>query len=181
MYNFVFWDNDKTIKDSSNPHDGSGINIYPNIIGTMKRISENGGSNVIITGGKDPYSESVYFEPQLVLESMTVLLKQLKFIDFVLFPPAPKGVECWGIFPKGDEYVLETFHDKEEYLNLVGEFKKPDTGMLQIAYDILEARGCAISKSNTVYIGDLDTDRQAAEKFGIDFIEASDIHEGKLI
>lgn len=48
-------------------------------------------------------------------------------------------------------------------------FRKPDGGMIEYLMDAF-----GVSKAETVYIGDLDTDQQAAEAAGVKFIWASE-------
>ena len=114
-----------------------------------------------------------YFDPEtLVIPQLRWLMDELP-IEAALFSPDPEAKECWMVSQGVDGARL--LHEDKKYSQFSGKFKKPDAGMLLAAMDIY-----GYKPEDTVFIGDMDVDEQAAKKAGVKFIHADNVHSGVI-
>ncbi len=174
----IIWDNDGTIMGAKDPNDisNSAKVILPNI---EKVMQQEGTFNIVCSGMKTPESEAQNFDPAKIIEKFKKLMMQLP-VTIATFSPAIGGTECWVVIKRNDtEFEIRKAHEDERYAHLIGQFKKPDMGMLHVIKDLVKEHGLIIHEDNTVFIGDAEQDKIAAYVFKISFIHATHIHEMK--
>jgi len=171
----IIWDNDGTVMGSKNPNDitSSAKVILPNVADVMQRS----GINIICSGTKTAESELQNWDPVKIIEQFNVLMEKLP-VSLATFSPAIGGVECWVMIKHATGNIeIRKAHEDPRYQHLIGHFKKPDIGMLVVIRDLVtELFAQAIDASTTVFIGDAWQDQQAAQNFGIPFVDAHKIH-----
>jgi histidinol phosphatase-like enzyme len=172
----IIWDYDGTITGSQHPDDVTSKSkiILPNVEKTMK--SEN-ILNIICSGCKTPESELQNFDTQKIVEKFKDLMGTLP-ISIVTFSPAIGGVECYAIIKhESGDLEVRKIHDSLPYRHLIGQFKKPDIGMLLVIQNLLkEIFDSTLDTSRTIMIGDTWHDEEAAKNMGIPFMDAKFIH-----
>jgi histidinol phosphatase-like enzyme len=173
----IIWDNDGTIMGSQNPHDTTDKAkvILPNV---QQVMNASNAVHVICSGCKTPESELQNFDPGNVIKRFTALMEQLP-IQVAVFSPAIGGTECYVVIKKigSEEITVQKAHEDTRYQHLIGQFKKPGIGMLEVIRDILDAEfGLTLHADNAVMVGDTWHDEHAASAIGIEFIDADDIH-----
>ena len=173
-HKILIWDNDGTVTGSKNPNDtrNSATVIFHNVKETM----QNSDFNFIISGYKSPESELQNFDANKIITRFSKLMSQLP-INAAAFSPAIGGIECYVLIKKNNKITVKEAHKDPRYIKYIGKFKKPDIGMFMIIKDIaLEEFGQIITQNTAIMIGDTWHDEAAARSFGIDFINASIIH-----
>lgn len=161
---------------SANPNDTSSNAkvLLPNV----QRIMETAGTiNIICSGCKTPESELQNFDPQHVIERFKLLMDKLP-IALATFSPAIGGTECYVIIKRSsvDDLEIRKAHEDSRYMHLVGQFKKPGTGMLVVIQDLLQELNYAYGSTKLFFIGDTWHDEHAATSLGIPFIPAQQVH-----
>jgi histidinol phosphatase-like enzyme len=177
----IIWDNDGTIMGSKNPHDTTDKAkvILPNVQQVMTNSS---AVHVICSGCKTPESELQNFDPENVIKRFKTLMEQLS-IQVSVFSPAIGGTECYVIIKKtgSDSITIQKAHEDIRYQHLIGQFKKPGIGMLEVIRDLLHTEfGLTMHADNAVMIGDTWHDEHAASAMGIPFMDATAIHSMKV-
>lgn len=172
----LIWDNDGTIQGSLNPNDTSSSAkvILPNV----QRIMEsNDIVNIICSGCKTTESESQNFDPLLVIERFKILMNKLP-IRLATFSPAIGGTQCYVLIKHmlNDDFEIRKAHEDQRYHHLIGQFKKPGTGMLTVIQDLLHELRHAHESTKLFFIGDTWHDEYAAATVGIPFIAAQKVH-----
>jgi len=171
----LIWDNDGTIQASKDPNDKTKA-ILPNVKETMD--SDN-VINIICSGCKTGESEKQNYDALQVIDRFKQLMNTLP-ISIATFSPAIGGTQCYVIIKRKHSFEIRKAHENSRYKNLIGTFKKPGTGMLVVIRDLLIEMGYSIS-DNITFIGDSWHDKQAAQDFGIAFLNAKEIHkEGNI-
>ena len=171
----LIWDNDGTVTGAKNPNDKSSSAkiILPNIKETM----EHSKFNFIISGFKSLESEKQNFDPELITKKFIALMKQLP-INAAIFSPAIGGISCYAVVQKTEQFSIIKAHENPRYKAYIGKFKKPDIGMFVVMKDIaFEWFNVTIETNNSLMIDDTWHDQAAAKSFGIDFIDAKEIHD----
>jgi len=167
----LIWDNDGTITGAKDPTDtaSSAKVILPGIETMMHRAD----LNFIISGFKSPESESQNFDPSKVANRFIDLMGKLP-INAAAFSPYKGGIACYVVIKRLDKSIhIKKAHEDPRYQDYIGHFKKPDIGMFVVIKDIAyEEFGQVINKDNSIMIGDTWHDKQAAQDFGIPFIDA---------
>lgn len=138
----------------------------PGVLGTLEKYREDGWKIVIasnqggIAAGKKTL-ESTFMEMEFCLELFPM-------IDEAFFCPDYEGRHCWRMW-RNDAGLNDEDHRilyDDDYLyekrNLSGSFRKPKGGMLVLADDLFPS-------DKAFFIGDMETDRQAAIDAGIGF------------
>ncbi|MBY0109542.1 MAG: hypothetical protein K2X90_00300 [Candidatus Babeliaceae bacterium] len=177
----IIWDNDGTIMGSKNPHDTTDKAkvILPNV---QQVMTTSNAVHVICSGCKTPESELQDFDPENIIKRFTSLMEQLP-VQVAVFSPAIGGTECYVIIKKtgSDEVIIRKAHEDIRYQHLIGHFKKPGIGMLEVIKDILYLEfGVKMYAENAVMIGDTWHDEHAAVALGIPFVDATFIHSMKV-
>lgn len=176
-HTIFIWDNDGTIMGSLNPHDtGHAAKIIlPNV---EKLMRQETSFNIICSGCKTPESELQNFDPVKIIAKFKELMAKLP-IHIATFSPAIGGTECWVIIKKSDtDFEIREAHTDTRYTNLIGQFKKPESGMLLVIKDILqEVLETSIEPKSMTFIGDTEHDKIAAQTLGIPFVWAYRIHQ----
>ncbi len=179
MKDILIWDNDGTVTGSKDPNDKSNQAkiILPNVELVMKQTPYN----FIISGFKSPESEAQNFDPEKVADRFMDLMEKLP-ISAVAFSPMIGGVACYVLVKKDKGKIeLRKAHEDYRYQQFIGQFKKPGIGMFVVMKDIAEEEfGKTIDAENCAMIGDTWHDESAAKDFGIPFIDAKEIHQGKV-
>ena len=175
-HKILIWDNDGTVTGSADPNDLSNNAklILPGVEATMLAAD----FNFIISGFKSVESEAQNFDPEKVIAKFKELMTQLP-INAAAFSPSIGGIACYTVIKKLDgNLFIKKAHEDPRYAKYIGEFKKPGIGMFVVMRDIArEEYSQIIDKNTAIMIGDTWHDEQAAESFGISFIDASVIHE----
>lgn len=174
-HKIIIWDNDGTISASKDPNDKSAAKIIlPNVAETMQEAE----FNFIISGFKSPESEMQNYDPDKVIDRFKDLMHKLP-INAAAFSPLIGGKGCYVVVkrPNG-EIIIKVAHEDAKYKEYIGKFKKPDIGMFAVIRDIAkEEFGQNITSDNTIMIGDTWHDKEAAGRFGINFLHADQIHK----
>lgn len=176
MHTIIIWDKDGTITGSRNPNDKNTYGILPNVEQVM---NQKNIVNIVCSGTKTPESEQQNFNPEKVITQLKKLMIQLP-INIATFSPAIGGTQCWIIIKREqNKFEIRKAHENPRYADLIGTFKKPESGMLVVISDLLRELGYA-ENTNKIFIGDTDADRFAAEKVGIPFIHADQVHQNRF-
>ena len=171
----IIWDNDGTIIGSKDPNDKSNSSkvVLPNVEKTMRQENV---FNVICSGMKTPESESQNFDPENIIARFKVLMLNLP-VSIAIFSPAIGGTECWVLTKnENNDFSILKAHEDERYQHLIGQFKKPDIGMLTVVKDLLQERGIECNDVNTVLVGDAWQDMKAAHDVTLPFLHAGHVH-----
>lgn len=174
MPRILIWDNDGTILGSQNPHDTTlqAKVILPNVEKIMRLP---GIINIICSGCKTPESEMQNFDHLKVVSRFQELMRKLP-ITATTFSPSIGGIHCYLIIQDKDgRHLLQAKHEEARYQSLIGNFKKPGSGMLQVIKDFLQEQRLD-SSASLMMIGDTWHDQEAAHQIGIPFIHAHTIH-----
>jgi D-glycero-D-manno-heptose 1,7-bisphosphate phosphatase len=123
-------------------------------------ISNQGGCAAINpqTGKPHKTIEDTITEMQFALE----LLPQLSAIYFC---PDFEGKDCWRVSP------LDAYEISDRETQLIGEFRKPNAGMLKLAKLFVEDGGVGVEQMTMV--GDRPEDEQSAINAGVNFCPAN--------
>lgn len=123
-------------------------------------ISNQGGCAAINpeTGKPRKTIEDTIAEMQFTLE----LLPQLSAIYFC---PDFEGKDCWRVSP------FDAYEISDRETQLIGEFRKPDAGMLKLAKLFVEDGGEDVGEC--LFVGDREEDESAASAASIPFVFAS--------
>lgn len=171
----LIWDNDGTITGTKDPKDTADDAqvILPGVETMMHRAEWN----FIISGFKSPESESQNFDSSKVASKFIDLMDKLP-INAAAFSPYRGGIACYVVIKRLDKSLhIKKAHEDPRYQDYIGQFKKPDIGMLVVIKDIAyEEFGQIINKNNSIMIGDTWHDKQAAKDFGLPFIDAKRVH-----
>jgi hypothetical protein len=172
MQHIIIWDNDGTILGSKHPNDVERV-LLPNV----SQVMHGAVLNVICSGTKTSVTELQNWDPKKIIQQFSVLMETLP-ISLATFSPAIGGVECWIMIKHASgEIEIRKAHEDPRYQHLIGYFKKPGVGMFVVIQDLVaELYNQTIDRNTTVFVGDMLPDQQAAENFGIPFIEAHKIH-----
>jgi hypothetical protein len=173
----IIWDNDGTVTGSINPNDPTRV-ILPHVPEVMAASK----LNIICSGIKTPESESQNWDPDWIIARFTMMMATLP-ISMVTFSPAIGGIECWVMIKRSDTTIeIRKAHEDPRYAHYIGQFKKPDIGMLVVIRDIVsELFSDNVDADTAIFIGDSIQDQQAAETFGIPFVDASVVHNGSYM
>lgn len=174
-HKILFWDNDGTITGAKNPDDTKGRTkgILPGVEATMKGAQ----LNIVISGTRTAESNQKDWDVDRVTQMFMDLMRVLP-IHMVAFSPLKGGTACYVLIKKPDgAIVMKKAHEEERYQKYQGHFKKPDIGMLVVLKDTAAEEFCvSITPTNSLLIGDMDQDKEAAHAFGIPFVDAQMIH-----
>ncbi len=174
----IIWDNDGTIMGSKNPNDTS--EKAKSILPGVKQVMNNADFNCVISGLKSEESEKQDFDHELIIEKFKKLMQKLP-LKVAIFSPKIGGVACFVVIKKDNEIIIKKAHEIEKYKKYIGQFKKPGIGMFVVMKDVVKQEfGKTISSENTVTIGDMWHDEQAAKDFEIPFISAEVVHKLKI-
>ena len=171
----IIWDNDGTILGSKNPND---VNFTARVLlPNVSHVMHGAALNIICSGTKTPGAELQNWDPEGIIKQFGVLMETLP-ISIATFSTAIGGVECWVMIKDAaGEIEIRKAHEDPRYQHLIGHFKKPGIGMLLVIQDVVaELYHQTIDATTAVFVGDMLPDQQAAESFGIPFIEAHKIH-----
>lgn len=102
------------------------------------------------------------------IEEQRETLEMLPQISAILFCPDFEGNECWWIRPGHPNYA---FHKDSNWEHLKGTYRKPKTGMLDMAI-ALSNYGTIANRPDYWYVGDRPEDSQAAQAAGVNFCDA---------
>lgn len=100
-------------------------------------------------------------------EEQRITLELFPILEFILLCP-DGGDTCWKVDRPGQLDVTDP--------ELAGTYRKPGTGMLKEA-----TQGLPPLEENWWFIGDRDSDQQAAEAFGMNFVWAGDWLRGDYV
>ena len=134
----------------------------PNALETIDRYISEGWKPIIISnqGGVIAGHKSL----EDAIAEMRFALELFPSIEEAYFCP-DRGDTCWRVWAEDAiEYTAQDFDVAN--LSLAGRFRKPDPGMLLLAYH-LEAEALEL-----LYVGDMESDRQAAEAASIPYLDA---------
>ncbi len=101
---------------------------------------------------------------------------QLTGIDQAYFCPDMEGFECYSL-DKYRDIPITTSLNGGNYEHLIGKYRKPDSGMLELAISRLYNSQRIWERQpieETIFIGDRPEDEQAAHNAQIPFIHAKD-------
>lgn len=172
----LIWDNDGTIQGSANPNDTSSRAkiVLPNV---QRLMETNDVLNIICSGCKTPESELQNFDPLSIIERFKLLMNQLP-VAIATFSPAIGGTHCYVLIKQSlnNDFEVRKAHEDPRYNHLIGQFKKPGTGMLVVIQDLLQELDYAHGSTKLFFIGDTWHDEHAAMAVGIPFIRAQHIH-----
>ena len=101
------------------------------------------------------------------IEEQSITLELFPTLQFILFCP-DDGQTCWKVDRNGSVDMTDP--------ELSGSYRKPGTGMLELATE-----GLPPFEENWWFVGDRDSDQQAAEAGGFNFIWASDWLRGDYV
>jgi len=171
----IIWDNDGTILGSKNPND---VNFTARVLlPNVPHVMHSAALNIICSGTKIAATELHNWDPEGIIKQFSILMETLP-ISLATFSPAIGGVECWVMIKRATgEIEIRKAHEDPRYQHLIGHFKKPGIGMLLVIQDVVtELYNQTIDATTAIFVGDMLPDQQAAESFGIPFIEAHKIH-----
>jgi hypothetical protein len=160
---------------SKDPNDltSSAKVILPNVERIMNAPN---ALNIICSGCKTPESEMQNFDPQKVIKKFKSLMESLP-ISVATFSPAIGGSECYVLLKKADQIEIFKAHEDPKYQHLIGQFKKPEIGMLVVIKDILKLEFNLGAEEEVLMIGDTWHDREAAHGAELSYLPAQHIHE----
>lgn len=170
----IVWDNNGTIMGSVDPNDPT-RKIMPNV----KRVmGTEGAFNIICSGCKTAESELQDFDSELIIAKFTSLMNELP-LEAAVFSPARGGAECWVLIKRDiNNLEVRKAHEDPRYAQLVGQFKKPGTGMFVVIRDLVaELTSVEMNGENSTMIGDSWHDMVAAYDVGLPFVHAKAIHD----
>lgn len=104
---------------------------------------------------------------EAAIEEQRYTLELLPQTDNILFCPDFKGEQCWWITAGKPNYAI---HDNPKLTELVGTFRKPDPGMLNVAIKTFGIEG---NEKDYWFVGDRPEDSQAAQAAGVNFCDAA--------
>lgn len=148
--------------------------LLPGVADTIAHYHAEGWEMVIasnqggVTAGHKTLDDAI--------AEMRYCMRLLPQIAFSLFCP-DQGSDCWFVGSAREINVLKVWKKFNAFDDLVGKFRKPDAGMLllsQYYHFWTPERGGTLQPSNTLFVGDMDTDFQCAQNAGVEFIWASD-------
>lgn len=172
-YNILLWDRDGTITGSVDPNDKN-----KTILPGVKEVMSKAKYNFVISGCATPESEAQDFDPKIIIPKIEEMMDELP-IQAMVFSPKRGGVECWVVVKNKEGIKVIEAHKMPEYQKYIGKFKKPDIGMFVVMRDIAKKEFRVNIRSNSVMIGDTWHDNKAAKDFGVGFVDAKAVHEGK--
>lgn len=173
----IIWDNHGTIMGITDPNSGvkrdHTANILPNVEQVMCRPHT---LNIICSGTEVPH-DTRNFDPKKCMEQLTYLMNRLP-ISMSVFSPAAGGTECWVVIKRGTEkFEVIKAHENAIYAHLIGAFKKPNAGMLEVIKDYVQLEyALDLHNAKPLFVGDSPYDKQAAHAYNIPFVDALDIH-----
>lgn len=177
----IIWDNDGTILGAAQDQT---MPFQKKIL--MPRVEEvmmfHKGLNIICSGCKTEFSETVNFDPYRIINKLKTLMWYLP-IQIAVFSPKIGGVECYALVynQAGGSLEVVELHSIARYAEWVGRFKKPDIGMFVVIRDLLYERyNLEFQHHRSVMIGDSWQDEKAALDFGLPFVEAKHVHENTV-
>jgi histidinol phosphatase-like enzyme len=207
----IFWDNDGTIMGSIDPDDKSpeAKIILPNVKQLMNESKLNVIVSGILSKNEDNCKDFdpknfeerfLFLIRKLPITAAAFSPKRWGTACHLFFKPAfsasglidPSVIfsadSLDSITTSSDRIFVLKAHEEQQYSEYIGKFKKPDIGMFVVMKDLLSKYYghelediCKVRSNRFIMIGDMPQDQGAAEAFGIEFIHAKEVHDGKFV
>jgi len=103
------------------------------------------------------------------VDEMFYSMKLFPHLTSILFCPDFQGQRCLHVYRTNIYYINELANISEEFPELVGSFRKPKSGMLEVIL-----KRYKIPQDKCLMVGDREEDKKAAENANVPFSWARD-------
>jgi D-glycero-D-manno-heptose 1,7-bisphosphate phosphatase len=135
------------------------------IKGVQQAIAHFHKNNWLIIGVSNQGGIAKGFKTlEATIREMQVTLSLIPYLSDIYFCPDFEGKECWRVIR------FESYEISDREMQLIGQYRKPDAGMLKLAKLFIEDGNREVT--DVIMVGDRSEDMECASAMGCKFMWA---------